>query len=478
MGSSAPSGAGPAARAPAPSPAAGGARRLAPATMALYGLPYLAYSAAGLPVALFVPAFYADDLGLPLATVGAVLFGTRLFDVVTDPLIGAASDRLRTRFGRRKPWVLAGAPLLLVALWQLFVPTGGEAVRGTVSSGYLLAWTFLLFLAFTVIDIPFKAWGAELSTDYAERSRVTAWREGLGFAGQIALLGILLAMRFRGETDAGPQLRAMALFLVASLPLLLALALWRVPERPPEGWRREPLGARRGLALVLRNPAFLRMVGAVVLFVSGAVVQGTLHRLVLTHVFHRADLFPVMIFLENAATLAAVPLWLRISDRVGKHRAVGLAALWLAAWSLLLPAFGEGEVWGLVAVVVLRGSSFAAILLLANSMAADVVDADTATSGRQRTGVYFAVWSMVNKLSIALGVLLGTALPAAFGFEPAAEGGREPDALFALLAVYGFVPALLMGLGAPFLWRFPITAERQAALRREIEARTGGPDAP
>ena len=156
--------------------------RLGALRRAGYGLPSLATSVTALPMALFVPAFYADDLGLPLAAVGTAIALSRLLDVVTDPLIGSLSDRLRLPLGRRKPWMLLGTPLFVLALWRLFVP--GDAA----TPGHLLLWSALLYLGFTLIDLPHKAWGAELSSDYDERSRITSWREGLSTAGQVVLL--------------------------------------------------------------------------------------------------------------------------------------------------------------------------------------------------------------------------------------------------------------------------------------------------
>lgn len=441
-------------------------RSLSRRTLVLYGLPNLSSSVAALPLALFVPAFYSDDLGLPLAAVGTAIAASRVLDIVTDPLIGLLSDRTVTRFGRRKPWIVLGAPLLLLAVWMIFVP----GPSGSVTVSHLLVWCCLLFLGFTLVDLPYKAWGAELSDDYAERSRVTAVREGFGFGGQIGLLLLLLVLGRAGIEAAPDQLFAIAIAIVGSMPLLLAAALVGVAEPPPRGIAHEPLGPWRGIALVGRNPAFVRMIGSVLFFVSGVVIQGTLHRLVLTHVIGAPDLFPLMIFLENVGTLAAVPLWLWISDRIGKHRAVALAALWLALFSLPLPLLGAGDGVWLVVLIVVRGSSFASILFLANSIAADVVDHDLLASGQQRTGLFFAVWGMVIKLAVALGVLLGTGLPAAFGFEPSAAE-HTANGLFALRAVYGWMPALLMAIGAPFLWHFPITKQRQEEMRAEIEAR-------
>jgi GPH family glycoside/pentoside/hexuronide:cation symporter len=429
-----------------------------------YSAPSFVTSVAALPMALFVPAFYADNLGVPLAAVGAAIALSRLLDVVTDPLIGALSDRLHLPLGRRKPWMLFGAPLFLLSLWQIFVP--GDSASFT----HLLIWSALLYLGFTMIDLPHKAWGAELSSDYDERSRITSWREAIGTAGQVILLAGLVWLAAQGVKDAAEQLRWIGIAIVLGLPVLLAICLASVSEREPESFPHERRSTLAGLAIVRRNPAFLRMVACVLFFVSGVAIQGTLHRLVLADVMGDEARFPLMILLENLATFAGVPIWLAISLRIGKHRALMAAAFWIAVWSLPLIFMREGDTALLIGTVVIRGSSFASILFLANSMAADVIDVDTLESGEQRSGLFFAVWGMVTKLSLALGVLLGTSLPAAFGYEPSADTISE-GIQARLMLVYGAVPALLMGIGAIFLRNFPITRARHAQVRAELYSR-------
>jgi GPH family glycoside/pentoside/hexuronide:cation symporter len=441
-------------------------RQMPVSALFLYALPSLMTSVAALPMALFVPAFYADELGLPLAAVGVAIAASRLLDVVTDPLIGSLSDRVRTRWGRRKPWMIVGTPLFVISVWHVFVP--GESA----SIGYLLVWSALLYLGFTMIDLPHKAWGAELSTDYDERSRVTSAREALSTAGQVALLGFLVVLSVQGLGAGAAQLRGMAWIVVVGLPILIAVAVLRVPEGRPEHTGHRKLGFLAGLRIVAGNPAFGRMIGCVVLFVSGIAIQGTLHRLVLADVMGDTSVFAWMIFIENLATLAAVPAWLWLSVRIGKHRALIIAALWLAVLSLPLTLMRAGDTSLLVVLIAIRGSSFASILFLANSIAADVIDLDTLASGRQRSGLYFAAWGMTIKLSLALGLLLGTALPASLGYDPAAST-TPPDVQANLMLIYGFVPAVMMAAGAAFLYRFPITRERHAEVRAALDARAG-----
>ncbi len=439
-------------------------QRLSAARIVVYAFPALVSSVATLPLILFVPAFYADNLGVPLAAVGWAIAASRLLDVITDPLIGRISDKIHFRWGRRKPWILLGTPIFILALWKVFVP------GTTATATYLFGWSALLYLGFTMLDLPHKAWGAELSTDYDERSRITSWREGLSTSGQVTLLAILFLLGARGVTAADEQLGGMALAIAIGGPVLIAASLLSIGERRPQEFSHEGRNIFEGLRLISRIPGFTRMLGCVVFFVGGIVIQGTLNRLVLADVMGDEQLFPLMLLVENAATLAAVPIWLRVSIRIGKHRALIAAALWIGLLSLPLMFLRSGDTTALIVWIAIRGSSFASILFLSNSIAADVIDLDILASGKQRSGLFFATWGMVTKFSLALGVVLGTSLPASLGYDPSAEW-VTPAVQARLMAVYGGVPAVMMAIGALFLRGFPVTRERHAEVRAAIAAR-------
>ncbi len=432
--------------------------------MVYYGLPHLTHAVVTLPMALFIPAFYADDLGLPLAGVGAAIAASRILDMFIDPVVGSLGDRLHTRWGRRKPWIAIGTPLLMLSAWMVFAPSGHPSLP------YLLVWSSLLFLAFTLVDLPHKAWGAELSTEYSERTQVAAWREGFGAGGQILFLAVLSVMGLLGHANNRDQLQAIAAIIVASLPLLVGVSLAKVPEFPAEILAGAHERGRQSLRLVVQNRAFRLTLATLILLGAAVMIQATLHKLVLTHIVHRPEIFAAMIFGENLVSLAAVPFWLAVSNRLGKHRAIMLAALWIGLWSLGFPLVGEGDVKLFVAFILLRGSSLASIFMLANSIAADVIDHDIVASGRHRSGLYFAVWGIAIKLAVAIGILLGTALPAAFGFEPSLPMQTAQTQRW-LLLIYGWLPCLLIALGMPLMWNFPIDKARQRQLREQIAAR-------
>lgn len=432
--------------------------------VAAYALPGFATSLASLPLALFVPAFYGRDLGLPLASVGLAIAASRIFDVVTDPVVGYLSDRGMLPGGRRKPWVLLGTPILILGLWQVFVPPVGVGVA------HLLLWTAVFFLGWTLVELPYRAWGAELAKSYHGRSRITGWREAMGTLGQIALLAGLVVLGAGGLAGSADQLRAVALGVAMLLPVCVVTAVVLAPEGPDESFSGEPLPPGPALRLILGNPAFLRMLGIVSFFVSGVVMQGTLHRVILADVIGAEDWFAAMLLLENLAALLAIPVWLKVSRRFDKHRALAGAAAWLAIISLPLIALGPGDVTTFVTLIAIRGSSFGAMQLLSNSLAADVIDVDTLASGTQRSGTYFAVWGMATKAAVALGVVLGTNLATFVGYDAAALPLSE-STRHALLWVYGGVPAVLMALGAVLLWSFPVTRETHRAVREQIETR-------
>jgi glycoside/pentoside/hexuronide:cation symporter, GPH family len=432
--------------------------------MALYGLPHLIHSMVILPLVLFIPSYYADDLGLPLASVGIAIAISRLLDVFTDPIMGILSDRWHTRWGRRKPWLVIGTPLLILSTWMVFAPSG------KVSVVYLFIWASLLFLSFDVFDLPYKAWGAELSADYKERSRVAAWREAFGATGHIIFLLILMVMGFMGYHGNREQLLVIALLICICLPLFVVLAVSKVPERPPEQLEGASHLAWSGMGFVFRNQAFIRTLIALVLFGTGLMIQATLHKMVLKHIVGRPELFSSMILAETVVSLLVLPLWVWFSDRIGKHRALAFAGLWIGLWGLALPLVGHGDVELYVTLIVFRGSSLAAIIFLSNSIAADVIDHDTVASGHQRTGFYFSLWGMAIKMAIGLGVFLGTSLPAHFGFDPSVAN-HSLVTEFALMRIYGWLPCFIMLLAFPLLWNYPITREKQQELRAQIEAR-------
>lgn len=446
--------------------------------MALYGVVNLPTSVVGLPIALYIPAFYSENLGLSLAAVGALIALSRLTDVVTDPLIGILSDRWRTRFGRRKPWMVFGMPVKLLALWMLFVPESAfsiavwEALGGDgVSNLYLFVWISALYLGFTLVDLPYKAWGAELSSDYDERSKVTGWREAFGYGGTMMALLIPIAIAFLLSRP-GPSnaLYGIAVVVLVLMPLLTMPALGFVPE-PPVRVAKEQINWKRGLRIVWRNGPFRRLVFCFGFFVVAISMTASMSFFFVRRVMEQPfETYAVFVLAYYVSSTAAIPIWLRISRSLGKHRTIVIGIVWLSLWSAFIPWLDADDFALFVVVMILKGSAIGALVFLPASMAADIVDLDTLRTGEQRTGLYFSLWGMVNKGATALGVFVATAGVAYLGFDPGIETNTE-SAKLAVACMYSIIPAGLACVALPLLWKYPLTRERQQRMRSHIERR-------
>ncbi|MBH0239757.1 MFS transporter [Methylobrevis albus] len=429
--------------------------------LAAYALPALPLAVLTLPLYIVVPTHYAADLGLSLAAVGQVLLFVRLFDAVSDPLIGWAADRYRPRFGRRRTWFAASIPLTVLAVWMVFVPPEGAGIL------WLGVWAALLSLGTTASLIPYWAWGAELATSYAGRSRVVAWREGMVVAGTLIATAAPAAVQALGGSPTSGGLVALAGFVLLVLPPTALAAVLVVPE--PRDYGKARLGFRDGLWHLRRNAPFLRLLAAFVLngFANG--LPATLFLFYVGQALGTPDAAGPLLFLYFLCGIAGIPLWLLLTRRLAKHRVWCGAMLMNCVVFALVPLVGPGDVWLFAAICVVTGVGLGADLVLPASMQADVIDVDTATSGEQRTGVYVAAWGLATKLALALAVGLAFPLLGAAGFDTAATT-QSAGAITMLTSLYALVPVAAKLGAVALMWGYPVDAAAQAELRARIEA--------
>ena len=402
----------------------------------------LAYGGLGLPLAfvalplyVLLPNHYATEYGVPLAWLGAVLLGARLFDALVDPLIGRWADTLLDRAWLRAWQVLALAALALaIGFWLLFFP----AVE---TLGALLGWCalalLLSYLGFSVIGVIHQAWGARLGGDETQRARIVAWREGL------ALLGVLIASIVPALAGLGVTTALFAILLLAGVWLLQ-----RAPRPARASRRRTRASALHGMALPWATPAFRRLLA---IFLCNGIASAVPATLVLFFVRDRLEApawTPLFLAGYFAAAALSVPAWVRLVGRLG------LARSWLAAMLLAIASFGwawqlqAGDVAAFLLVCLASGLALGADLSLPAAMLTGVVQ--RAGHAQRFEGAYLGWWNFAGKLNLALAA--GAVLPAlqAFGYEP---GARDAAALAALSAAYGLLPIALK-LGAAGLLYF------------------------
>ncbi len=419
---------------------------------------------AATPMALFIAPFYSRDLGLSLAMVGTIMMLARISDVITDPLIGQLSDRTRTRWGRRKPWILAGAPITLLSVWMLFVPIE------PVTDLYFGFWLVLLWLGWTFIGIPFYAWGAEISPDYHERTRIASVRMSFGLIG--TLTGMLLPLLAGWFLGYGHEIRESLhiIAMTASVFFVLALmAMWMVPEGEPVETRRISLA--EGIRVMWRNGPFKRLMAGFTIAALGPAVGGPLYILFVIYVLD-GNLPPnVILLVFYTSNLLGVALWNRVAHHVGKRNAwlMGMTVVIIAQPCYLL--LGTGDEYELLAVLALLGIGIGSFNAIPAAMKADVVDLDRLRSGEDRTALFFSVWSLANKfvLAVSAGAVLWL-LGYFFGFD--AKGENGPEQIQALRLVFCLLPMPFYFVAFAVVWKYPITEARHQRLIALLERRT------
>lgn len=427
----------------------------------LYGLPALALTSVGIPLLLYLVPFYTEEKRLHPETVGGILFAVRLADAIFDPTFGAISDRVRTRWGRRRPWLFIGSIILIVAIWQTFLPPE------TVGWGYFLFWMIVLYASWTMVIVPYAAWGAELTADFDERTRVAGIRELFLLIGTVLAASVPTILKSIGHDGQGSTLATIGIFVIVGLPLSIGLLFWKVPE-PPALAGTHAHSWRAGLDAIRKNGPFARLITAFLLNATAQAMVATLFFFYAKYVLGAGHYAPYLLLVYFIAGIVAVPAWMRLAERFGKHRTWAFSMLSSALIFLITPFLGVGDVWIFAVISILTGFSLGCDQILAASMQADVVDIDSIRSGQQRAGLYFALWNMVTKL--AGGIAAGITLPllGAFGFI--ADGSTNPpSAITALVVLFAVVPPVLRLLSVWIIWNYPITRERHAKIRALME---------
>ena len=426
-----------------------------------YALPAVPLAALTLPLYSFIPIFYAESLGLSLASMGFALFLVRLFDAVNDPVLGWLCDKFRPSFGRRRTWFICSIPLLMLGVWKLFWPPADASVA------YVGVWTLVLSIGYTCAILPFSAWGAELQTDYTNRSRLAGAREGLTLVGTLIAITVPFTLGW-ADPSALHGFALLAIIIVLALPLFAIAAVRFVPE--PKEHTRQAIGLMEGVRQLKANKPFKRLLSAFFLNGFANSIAATLFLLYTSQRLGLEDLRGPFIFVYFLCGILGVPLWAAIARKTSKHRAWCYAMVFAIIVFLPAPFLPEGSVMAFGAICVLSGLALGADITQPAAVQADVIDVDTAHSGEQRSGTYFALWSLATKLSLALTVVTVLPLLEWYGFSASDATASTAIGITLLGFLYGWGPIALKIPALFLMWNFPIGREEVMKLRQQIEA--------
>ncbi|MFH1982660.1 MAG: glycoside-pentoside-hexuronide (GPH):cation symporter [Pseudomonadota bacterium] len=434
-----------------------------------YGAPAFALAVVGIPIYVFIPKFYTDVVGVPVAAVGAVLLAVRLFDAVTDPLVGMASDRTRSPFGRRRPYIAAGGVLVALAVAFLFMPPVHPGANATLWFG---TWMFLLFFFWTTVTVPYESLGPEITFDYRQRTAVFAVRDGLLIAGTVAAAAaprIVSTLLDAAGMDSGQRsvFAGMAV-LYAPLLILTCIGCTLIVREPPPPRKAPHAPAGIDLRSVLSNRPFIVLLAAYTVSAVGSNLPATLILFYVEHVLQsqRADLFLMLYFVTG---IIALPAWTLAAGRFDRKR------VWLVSMALNTGAFsgvfflGAGDEFLYGLLVSLSGLGFGASLALPSAIQADVIDYDEWQTGRRREGLYVGIWSVAKKAAAAAGLGGGLWALGVAGYEPNAN--QSDTVLMTLRVAYALVPSICSFLAILIALAYKLDRNTHEEIRRLIAAR-------
>lgn len=431
---------------PAPLPA----RRLL-----AYGGPII-----GLAYLLFVVQFYflkfaTDVLLLPPALMGALFALAKLWDAASNPLIGSWSDRARTRFGRRRPFLLATLPLLAATYVMLWNPP--LALSTWTLSLWVAVALLAFFSAYAAYAIPHAALGAELSADSHQRTRLFASKQISFTLGMLLAFGAIQAAMNAPD----PRAAAGAMALPGALAAVALLAVTPLAIREPAARRGGGQSLGSGLRDVLRNHA-----ARVLLFVwfiesLGVGAVGTMAPYVSQYLLERPDVVGTLPAAYVLAGVVAIPLWVRASRHFGA-RATWLAAMLLAAAAFGgMMALGSGDVALAVGLLIVAGGAMGCGSVLSSSVMADIIDLDEQRTGERKEGIYSAALLFAFKIGNSLATAITGAVLGAVDFAP--NAAQSAESLFGMRLLFGGMPCLGFLLGALLFRGFPLGARPRAA---------------
>lgn len=434
-------------------------------TRVAYAAPSIGLAGLSLPLLVYLPNYYATGAALPLATVGGCFLAARLIDILFDPLVGGAMDRMRTRFGRFRPWLVVGTPALVFFTWLLFNPTPGGG------AGRLILTLFGLYAAWSVCFVAQLGWGCALSSDYRERNAIFTWWQGLYLLGSLLVTAIPMIPAYRGA--GATAIHAMGLFVMVAVPVGVVIAVALVPEPATPPTPRPSFGDC--LRLIAR-PTIARLL-AIDLLLGIAVMLGGSLFFFYFGVRHGIDRggAAILFFFLNLGSFAGVWLWGALGSRLGKHRAATIAFAAYATMLALIQILPVGSVAIAAPVILLFGATVPAGPVLIRSMLGDAGDEEELRTGHDHTGLIAALFANSSKLGTALGPAIGFIGLGAAGFQPNADA-QQPAAIWTLYLLATGIPALL-GLLCAWLARgHRITPEVHAKLVDALHSRRAAED--
>jgi len=436
----------------------------------------LAFAAAGLPVGalqlaltVHLPRYFASHMDLSLAVVGGAFALVRAIDIPLDPILGLLMDRTRSRFGRYRVWAAGGPLVLVAALYVLMHPPLWLVRSGPVGEPFLVGVLLVMFLGYSAMYLSQQAWAVSLAPDYAQRSRIFAFIIWLSFVGSVAVLIIPVAMAKLGYSDA-QGVEAMIWFVMIAAPIATLLMVARTPERiAPVHAHRFTL---RDYGRLLARPNVLRLMASDLCIQLGPGWMAALYLFYFTAKRgFAASQANLLLLIYIAAGFVGAPATAWLAGRINKHRTLIVCTTLYSLCLMGVPFLPYGRFLAAVPLLLVAGAAFAGFLVSLRALTADISDEIRLETGREWTGLIFALTNATTKLAAAGAIFLTFNVLSQVGFDPREGAANTVQALKGLEFAFLSGPIVFVLLGGLCFAGYKLDKVRHADIRRQLEAR-------
>ncbi len=443
--------------------------KLSTLTKVIYGSGDFGYSLNNSIIAALFPIFMMDVVGVTPALAAAILFIGRSWDYINDPLVGYLSDRTRTRWGRRRPWLLFGAiPFALTFIFLWLKPSFISNQTGVLVY-YVVAYIIYEASA-TVVYMPYFALTPELTQDYDERTQLTSFRMLFNILGGLTAYTLPMLVIGLMVPENAPRVVLMAIIFgfLAALPYLLVF--FGVREKK-EYIEQEQPKLRDALKAARKNKPFF-FAAMIYLFTWIVIILlETNFMFYIKYVVKRPTQSSLVMGLFFIAAMIALPFWNWISKKGNKRTAyiIGVS-FWAATMCGLIFVKPETPFWILLVMCVLAGIGLSAAQVLPWAIIPDAVEWDEYQTGERHEGVFYSLITLLGKVANSIAVPLSLLLLEFSGYVSNAVD-QPKSALLGLKIVIGPIPAALLLAGVIFAIFYPLSREKYSHVVTELNKR-------
>ena len=450
----------------------------------------LVYALPTLPVALLfgsvpiIQGIYAKYFGLSLTAIASIILSARLFDAITDPLVGYLSDYYYVRNKNRKIFVLFGGILFIFCGYFLYVPAGVTTTPPyqTVSNAYFLGWLLMFYLAWTLFEIPHLAWGGDLAINSADKNMVFSMRAVGSYLGSLVFFAIPMLPMFDAQ-GFSPQTLSFSVLIAAILIFpSLYLSIKNVPsdgrghaarDIPIEKHRSRRLPARHFFSLfstINNNKPLLIFLVAFFLVATGGGMSTGLMYIFADAYLGLGQYLPQIYLLSMVVGIISIPCWYKIGNLFGKTVAWGIGMFGMVCSFLLVPLLSPSESnWvDLLFLQTLLYAFSTAAVVFPPAILSNIIDYERWKCGHDFSGTYFSLYTLVIKASFALGGAIGLAVAGIYGFDATSSTHGVYQVLGLHLAI-AYIPALTLLLSLGFIVMAPLSDRHHKIIRRRLD---------